>query len=110
LGDYSLALPERLLSRVENNQHVTLGMRQEAVQISTEPVSAGAIALQAEVQSTEPDYVHRTQLVHLRTGPWKYAGLSSLDVSIRAGQLVFVYAQFDLERLYLFDTRSGLRL
>jgi hypothetical protein len=83
-------------------------MRQEAISISTHETSKGAIRLPAEVESFEPDYVHRTQTVHLRTGQWSYAGLSPLEVNFRTGQLV--RAQLDLERLYFFDTKSGLRL
>jgi hypothetical protein len=64
--------------------------------------------LPAEVESTEADYVHRAQTVHLGTGPWKYSGMCSLDVPLRIGQRV--YAQLDAERLYFFDTKSGFRI
>ena len=108
LGDYLIALPERVFRLVENNQTVTLGMRQEAVTISPERTPIGPIHLPAEVQSIEADYVHRTQTVHLRSGPWKYLGLCPLDMHFQMGQMV--NAQLDPERLYFFDTRSGLRI
>ena len=108
LGDALIPLPERLFSLVQNNQPVTLGMRQEAVSISTEETSTNGTRLRAEVESFEPDYVHRTQTVHLRTGPWTYSGLAPLDIKFQIGQ--FVHAQVDAERLYFFDTNSGLRL
>lgn len=108
LDDHPLALPERLVPLVQDNQLITLGMRQEAVSISAEAASSTGIEFTAEVESIEPDYAHRTQTLHLRTGQWTYAGLSPLDRSFRAGQRV--QAQIDPERLYFFDTHSGLRL
>ncbi len=108
LEDYLISLPEYMYSRVQNNQPVTLGMRQEAVTISIESTSTKGAQLPAEVESCESDFVHRTQTVHLHTGRWRYLGLCPLDMQFRLGQLV--YAQFDPERLYFFDTTSGLRL
>lgn len=108
LDDDLIPLPARVFPLVQNNQPVTLGMRQEAVNISAESDSANGIQLRAEVESLESDFVHRTQTVHLRTGHWNYSGLCPLDMEFRTGQLV--YAQFDPERFYFFDTNSGLRL
>ena len=108
LGEYLIALPARIISFVQNNQPVTLGMRQEAVGIATVDTSTKQIQLPAEVESFEPDYVHRTQTVQLRTGPWTYSAVSHLDVNFQVGQRV--RAQLDSERLYFFDTNSGLRL
>jgi ABC-type sugar transport system ATPase subunit len=108
LGDTLLPLPERVLSLVRDEQRVTLGMRHEAVTVSPAPAPGDAIRLPAEVESLEADYVHRIQTVHVRTGRWSYAGLCSLDVNLRIGQPV--HAWLDLERLYFFDPRSGLRI
>jgi ABC-type sugar transport system ATPase subunit len=108
LGDILIPVPERVLRLVENNQPVTLGMRQEAVNISPENVSTGGIALLAVVESHEPDYVHRTQTVHLRTGPWTYSSLASLEMNFQIGQSV--RAGLDPEQLYFFDTKTGKRL
>lgn len=108
LGDTLLPLPERVLPLVQDNQSVTLGIRQEAVNVSVDAASTKGIQLPAEVDSFETDYVHRTQTVHLRTGQWKYAGLCPLDLNFSIGQSV--HAQLDPERLYLFDTNSGVRI
>lgn len=108
LDDYLIPLPTYLFSRVQDNQSVTFGMRQEAVSISDESTLISGIQLPAEVESFEADYVHRTQTVHLRSGRWSYSGLSSLDLGLSPGQ--FVHAQFDPERFYFFDTNSGFRL
>jgi len=108
LGDFLIPLPGRIFPLVQNNQAVTLGMRHEAVRILTESTAPNGIQLPADVESTEPDYVHRTQTVYLRTGQWRYSGLCSLDLDLRAGQVV--HARLDTEKLYFFDTKSGQRI
>jgi ABC-type sugar transport system ATPase subunit len=108
LGDFLISLPERVFSLVQNDQPVTLGIRQDAINVSVEPNSTTGIRLPAEIESVEADYVHRTQTVHLRTGQWKYSGLCPLDLNFRLGQ--FVHAQLESELLYFFDTKSGQRL
>jgi ABC-type sugar transport system ATPase subunit len=108
LGDFLIQLPEHVFRLVENNQLVTLGMRQESVSVSADVSSRSGIELPAEVESTEADYVHRTQTVHLRTGQWAYSGLCPLDNHFRVGQLV--RARLDPERLYFFDSKSGKRI
>jgi len=108
LDDYLIPLPERVFPLVQNNQPVTLGMRQEAVSISAESTSTNGIQLPAEVESSESDFVHRTQTVHLHTGRWRYSGLCPLDMQLHVGQLVD--AQIEPAYLYFFDSGSGLRL
>ena len=106
LGDFLIPLTARVFSLVQNDQPVTLGIRQEAINISVDLNSTRGIVLPAEVESLEADYVHRAQTVHLRTGQWHYSGLCPLEMPFRIGQRV--QAQFDPERLYFFDTKSGL--
>jgi multiple sugar transport system ATP-binding protein len=108
LGDFLIPLPERVLRLVQDNQPVTLGAHQEAVRIPVDAPPTSGIPLPAEVESFEADYVHRTQTVHLRTGQWNYSSLCPLDVHFRIRQRVS--AELDPERLYFFDTNSGLRL
>jgi len=108
LDDYLIPLPERVFPLVQNNQPVTLGMRQEAVNISAESASTNGIQLPAEVESFESDFVHRTQTVHLHTGRWRYLSLCHLDMRLHVGQLV--NAQIEPAYLYFFDSGSGLRL
>jgi ABC-type sugar transport system ATPase subunit len=108
LGDTPIPLPERLVGLVQNDQPVTLGMRQEAVNITAEHASENRIELPAVVESHEPDYVHRTQTVHLRTGPWTYSSLAPLEMNFQTGQSV--RARLDPVQLYFFDTKSGQRL
>ena len=106
LGEYLISLPQRVLPRVQDHQSVTLGMRQEAVTISIDSASTDGITIPAKVESAEADYVHRTQTVQLRTGPWSYSGHCSLDLNLSIGQSVHV--ELDREGLYVFDTKSGV--
>ncbi|HLO33230.1 MAG TPA: ABC transporter ATP-binding protein [Anaerolineales bacterium] len=108
LDDYLIPLPKLVFSLVENGQPVTLGMRREAINVSTESTSTQGIQMRGEVQAFESDYVHRTQTVYIRTGRWRYAGLCPLELNLRIGQLV--QAQVNPEQLYFFDTNSGQRL
>ncbi len=108
LDDYLIPLPKLIFSLVQNEQQVTLGMRREAVHVSTDLTSTDGIHLRGEVEAFESDYVHRIQTVHVSTGRWHYSGLCPLEVKLQVGQLV--QAQIDTEQLYFFDTNSGLRL
>jgi ABC-type sugar transport system ATPase subunit len=108
LDDYLIPLPKLIFSLVQDGQQVTLGMRQEAVHMSTDLTSTGGISLRGEVEAFESDYVHRIQTVHIATGRWRYSGVCPLEVQIQVGQQV--RAQIDPEQLYFFDTTSGLRL
>jgi ABC-type sugar transport system ATPase subunit len=111
LDEILIRLPKLVFSLVQNGQAVTLGMRREAVNVSsqsTSTMSTNAIRLRGEVESFEADYVHRIQTAHLRTGRWRYSGLCPLDVKLHSGQVV--QALIDPERLYFFDTNSGLRI
>jgi ABC-type sugar transport system ATPase subunit len=108
LDDYLIPLPKLLFSLVQDGQQVTLGMRREAVHVSTDLTSTNGIQMRGEVEASESDYVHRIQTVHISTGRWRYSGLCPLEVKLQAGQLV--QAQIDPEQLYFFDTTSGLRL
>ena len=104
LDAYLIPLPERVSRLVQDNQPVTLGVRQEAVNISAVEASTNGIGLLAEVESFEADYVHRTQTVQLRTGPWTYLALSPLEMSFQTGQRVRV--QLDPERWILAENVS----
>ena len=97
-----------LFSLVQNDQRVTLGMRPEAVNISAELTSPNGVRLAAEVEALEADFVHRIQTVYLRSGRWTYSGQCPIDLKLQIGQRV--KAEIDPERLYFFDTNSGLRI
>ena len=108
LEDYLVPLPGRVFPLVQNDQRVTLGMRPEAVNISAELTSPNGVRLAAEVEALEADFVHRIQTVYLRSGRWTYSGQCPIDLKLQIGQRV--KAEIDPERLYFFDTNSGLRI
>ncbi len=103
-----ISLPGRVFPLVQNDQRVTLGMRPEAVNVSAETTSTNGIRLAAEVEAFESDFVHRIQTVYLRTGRWTYSGQCPIDLKLQIGQRV--QGEIDPERLYFFDTNSGLRI
>jgi ABC-type sugar transport system ATPase subunit len=108
LDDYLIHLPQRVFPLVENGRRLTLGFRRETVHVSAGETSTNGIHLRAEVEALEPDYSQRIQHVHLRTNHWNYAGLCPLDAGLKVGQ--FVHATIDPQRLYFFDSDSGLRI
>ena len=108
LDDDLIPLSKRIFPLVQNDQRVTLGIRPEAVTVSAEATSTNAIQLTAEVEAFESDFVHRIQTVHIRTGRWTYSGQCPIEVKLQIGQRVQV--NIDPERLYFFDTNSGLRI
>ena len=108
LDKYLIPLSSRVYPLVENGQLVTLGFRREAVNISVGPILGNGIRLRGEIEALEPDYSQRTQAVYIRDGIWNYSGLCPLDMKLYVGQMI--QAELDPDRLYFFDSDSGLRL
>ncbi|MBN1302871.1 MAG: ABC transporter ATP-binding protein [Anaerolineales bacterium] len=95
-----------VLKRVSQGQAITLGVRSEAVK--PVPFDTKDVLMRGEVEVVEPDYSHRTQLIHIRTGDWTYTASCSLDWSLVVGDRVAV--TIVPEKMYYFDTQSGRRL
>ena len=108
LDEYAFPLPDAVLPLLQTGQRVTMGLRREKVKVFPAAGSIGAIHLQAQVETFESDFVHRTQTVFLRMGRLLFSGLCPLDIKLHAGQQVPVEIQ--PEDLYFFDTHSGRRL
>ena len=108
LDQYLIPLSSRVYPLVENGQAITLGFRREAVKVSVEQSSRNGIQCRGEIEALEPDYAQRNQVVYIRDGLWNYAGLCTLDMKLRVGQIV--HSELDQARLYFFDSKSGLRL
>lgn len=108
LGDYAFPFPGRMFSLVEDGQQVTMGVRRETVTVSEGRPSTNGIPLRATVDAVESDFVHRLQVVYLHAGELIFSGLCPMDLKLYVGQSVF--AAFDPDRLYFFDTKSGRAL
>jgi len=108
LGEYSFPIPDRIFPLVQNGQQITLGLRREAVKVSAKEMHSDAIQLRAEIEAIEPDMIHRIQVVYIRMGEFLYSGLCPMDENLHIGQ--YVHVEIDPERMYFFDTVSGLRL
>ena len=108
LGNHLVPLSSRVYPLVKNEQRVTLGFRREAVKLSVEQSSGAGIQLRGEIEALEPDYALRNQVVYIRDGLWNYSGMCPLDMKLNVGQII--HAELDPQRLYFFDSDSGLRL
>jgi ABC-type sugar transport system ATPase subunit len=87
---------------------VTLGVRRENVNLSTETQSKTGIQLRAEVEGFEADFTHQIQIVFLRMGRLLFSGHVPLDAKLQAGQSIRI--EIDPQNLHFFDTKSEQRL
>ncbi len=108
LDEISLPLPKRVFNLVQNDQVVTLGLRQEAVTLSVGKNALTGILVGGEGEALAPDFVDHRQLVYVRCGRSRFSGFCPLDLPLTLGQPV--QASFDPERLFFFDESTGLRL
>jgi multiple sugar transport system ATP-binding protein len=108
LDDYSFPIPDHMFSIVEDGQQVTIGLRRDDVKISAENLPNAGIHFRAEVESVETDLVHRVQIVFIRMGRLAYSGVCPMDQRLHKGQLIHV--EINPDRLYFFDTITGVRL
>jgi multiple sugar transport system ATP-binding protein len=99
-GSLALSLNETHLDRLKTRARVTLGVRPEHIEISTEEREGW---LPASVYVTE--LMGNETFVFLRLGEEKLIARASAD--FRAEPETRVHARFDMNRLYFFDTDSG---
>jgi ABC-type sugar transport system ATPase subunit len=109
LGEIAVHLPDAIKAQVSAGQNLTLGVRPE----STILVSGGqprpeGIHLRGEVEIAEPDFQHRTQLVHVRSGAFSFVASGPLDPALGIGARVEVV--LPTAQLYFFDGESGQRI
>jgi ABC-type sugar transport system ATPase subunit len=109
VGDIAIPLPDKLKPRLHPGRRVTVGVRPEVAQVTTEETTqAEGLRLQGTVEVVEPDFAHRNQFVHLRTGRLSYAALSELDPPLRIGDEVDI--MFPAQHFYFFDGESEERI
>ena len=107
LGEFVIPLPDATKAQVRERQDVTVGVRPEAVSlIDDEAALPGVIKLRGLVDAIEPDFAHRTQLVHVRAGTALCQATGELDTTLNLGDTVT--AALPAEQLYFFDSESGL--
>lgn len=109
LGGITLPLPDKAVGRVRSGQRVILGIRPEAAHLGRGDRSRSeGVRLRGTVEVIEPDFAHRTQLVHVCTGALSYAVNGPLDNSLNTGDQVEVL--FPEEQMYFFDAESEQRI
>jgi ABC-type sugar transport system ATPase subunit len=111
LNDSSIPLPPASSMWAQPDRAVIIGVHAEAIHLvsgsSAEPAPAG-FRLRGGVELVEPDIVHRTQLVHLRTGRFEYGAITPLDISLYRGDRIEVVLPSD--QLYFFDSKNERRI
>jgi ABC-type sugar transport system ATPase subunit len=111
LNDSSMPLPQASSSWARPGRQVTVGLHAEAVYLvrgtPPKPEPSG-FRLRGVVDLVEPDIVHRTQLVHLKTGRFEYAAVAALDIPLYVRDEVEVVLPAD--QLYFFDTKNERRI
>ena len=111
LNDSSIPLPPASSMWARPGRAVTVGIHAEAIHLvggmSPEPEPPG-FRLRGIVELVEPDIVHRTQLVHLKTGRLEYSAITALDIPLYVGDRVEVVLPTD--QLYFFDSVNERRI
>ncbi len=109
LSDLSIALPETARVWAHTGRQVTVGVHAEAIHLvsGTGPRPTG-FHLPSTVEVLEPNFGHRTQLVHLHTGRFVYAATAAIDTPLRVGDEVEVILPTD--HLYFFDRENERRI
>ncbi len=108
LDDLRIPLPQRVRAATRNDQTLVLGLRPEAVSLTSEGAFPTGIKLQGQVEMIQPDYPHRALLLHLRTGRLAYPCLCTMDTPVEVGDILSV--QINPERIYFFDQETELTI
>jgi ABC-type sugar transport system ATPase subunit len=113
LIDSAIPLPPASSAWVRPGRVVTIGIHAEALHLhlsddsSSQPDPPG-LRLRGTVELVEPDIVHRTQLVHLKTGCFEYAAIAPLDIPLYVGDQIKVV--LPTGELYFFDSKNERRI
>lgn len=109
LEAFRVPLPPAARGQVREGQPVTVGLRPDAAQLvlGDRPLSEGT-RVRGTVESVEPDFARRVQVVYLRSGPFFYAVQGPLEPTLNVGDEVT--AVLPAERLYFFDATTEQRI
>jgi ABC-type sugar transport system ATPase subunit len=109
LDEIAIPLPEMVRTRTRDGQGLTLGMRADAAHLVLDDgAHPEGARLRGTVESVQPDFSRRTQLVYSRTGSCLYALHGSMDTVLNVGDDVEAVLPHD--QLYFFDADSGRRI
>jgi|YNPNPStandDraft_1061719.scaffolds.fasta_scaffold05487_8 ABC-type sugar transport system ATPase subunit len=109
LGEFTVPLPDPVRRHVRPGQSVTLGVRPEAaLAVYGERSLPEGVRIHGVVEVIEPDFAHRTQLLHLRVGSRTCVVTGELDQTLNKGDEI--EALLPTAHLYFFDGASGHRL
>jgi ABC-type sugar transport system ATPase subunit len=109
LAGAAVPLPGAIAGRVRAGQELILGVRPDAAHLVLDDGPHGrGVRLGGTVESVQPDFSRRVQLVYVRTGPHLYAAQGSLESILNVGDEVEVV--FPDDKLYFFDAQSEQRI
>jgi ABC-type sugar transport system ATPase subunit len=108
LGGVELPLPQLTQAQVTEGQEVTVGVRPEEVSLVDDGALPGMVEFRGLVDAIEPDFAHRTQIVHVRGGEITCQATGELDTTLNLGDAIT--AALPADKLYFFDGETGLRI
>lgn len=111
MGDIAVPISAAARERIpaHSGQGLILGWRPDAAYLVFDGQDTPeGVRLQGTVESVEPDFSRRTQLVYVRTGPHFFGVQGPLEPVIEVGEGVEVV--LPLDQLYFFDAQSEQRL
>ena len=109
VGQVTVPLPERIKAHARSGRKVTLGVRPEEAQLVTDDQPQfGGLQLQGKIKVIEPDFSHRSQLLHLQIGGLSYAATTALNTLLRIDDEVIVI--FPADKFYFFDGVTEVRI
>jgi len=109
LSGARIPLPAGMKVSVAEGDHVTLGIRPEAIVLAgARSAGRSGTQLTGVAEFIEPDYAKSQQTVLLRTGSFSYRAVLPIDVQLATGYEIEVILPAD--QLYFFATESEARI
>jgi ABC-type sugar transport system ATPase subunit len=109
LAGVAIPLPGAVKAQVHAGQELTLGIRPDAAcPVLDDGPHPQGVRLRGTVESVQPDFSRRVQLLYVRTGSHFYAAQGLLEPILNVGDEVEVILPND--RLYFFDAESEQRI
>jgi hypothetical protein len=81
---------------------------EEARLVIEDQALSGGFQLRGMVEAIEPDFAHNSQLLHLRTGKYRYVAIIRMSIPLRLGDTAEIF--FPIDKFYFFDSDGGERI